>query len=306
MLMRILLWAILIGSLVMGYIGIQSGSATNAAIGIGVLVIGGFALFFLLKLFLHFGFILVKIILFGGLIAIIALSGLKGCQYLMDRGRSVNQQQVEQVQSLENEMVGQSMWEKAATFFSFSKQGLAPSHYVEHPQSNPEEQRVKVSPLPPKISGQVSAVRSGYLFQIGQHFVKLYGIDAPDPAQSCIDKRGERYNCGHKSKMMLERLILGKRLVCQVAGGDYKGNFIATCKLWDVDVGASMLTAGWAVADRNATPVYIPYEDEAHRNKAGLWAGKFIAPWDARHKRRQQEQTIIEQSQKGFWESLFQ
>lgn len=306
MLMRILLWAILIGSLIMGYIGIQSGSATNAAIGIGVLVIGGFALFFLLKLFLHFGFVLVKIILFLGLMAIIILSGLKGCQFLMDKGRSINQQQVEQVQSLESEMVGQSVWEKAVTFFSFSKRGMPTSHYTEPKQPEVETPRIKVSPLPPKISGQVSAVRSGYLFQIGRHFVKLYGIDAPDPAQSCVDKRGEWYNCGRKSKMMLERLILGKRLICQVAGGDYKGNFIATCKLRDVDVGASMLTAGWAVADRTATPVYIPYEDEAHRNKAGLWAGKFVAPWDARHKHKQQEQTAAGQSQKGFWESLFQ
>ena len=139
---------------------------------------------------------------------------------------------------------------------------------------------------------------------MGPHFVKLYGIDAPDPAQSCLDKRGATYKCGRKSKKMLERLILGKTISCQVAGGDYSGNYIATCKTRGVDVGASLLTAGWAVADRATTGVYTPYEDDAHRKKMGLWAGKFVAPWTARAKRARQVQA--KQEAKGsFWERLF-
>ena len=46
MLIRLLLWSVLVGSVVMGYLGYKTGSATNAAIGVGVLIVLGFALFF--------------------------------------------------------------------------------------------------------------------------------------------------------------------------------------------------------------------------------------------------------------------
>ena len=98
---KFLLWAILIGSIVMGYLGYQTGSATNAAIGIGIFIIGAFALFFILKLFLKLGFFVVKIILIFALIAIIILSGIKGCQYLVNKGNQVNQTQTEK--SIDND-----------------------------------------------------------------------------------------------------------------------------------------------------------------------------------------------------------
>lgn len=306
MLLKILLWAILIGSVIMGYLGYQSGSATNAAIGIGVFILGAFALFFILKLFLKLGFFVVKIILIVALIGIIVLSGMKGCQYLINKGDQVNQKQPEITDAMHSEMVGKSLWQKTLDFFSFSKSGMEkptpviPATLPQAPQQNP-----LVQPLPKTIQGKVTQVRSGYFFKIGTHFVKLYGIDAPDPDQTCYDKRGEEYRCGHQSKMMLEKLILGKIIDCQVAGGDYRQNYIATCKIKDTDVGVSMVSTGWAVADRRASKVYIPYEKEANQKNSGLWAGRFVAPWQARQEtkveRRQQKS-----AKKGFWESLFE
>ena len=95
MLMRIMLWAILAGSIVMGYFGYKTGSATNAAVGMGIIIVAAFAFFFIIKMLLHLGFFLIKILLIVGLIALVAVSGLKGCQYLMDSGRQVNSQQTQ-------------------------------------------------------------------------------------------------------------------------------------------------------------------------------------------------------------------
>ena len=304
MLIKIMLWAILLGSIIMGYFGYKTGSAENAAIGIGVLILAGFVLFFLLKIFLHVGFLVVKILLFIGLIALIALSGIKGCQYLTGHGREVNQKQVEEVKSFESEVAGKNFFGKMASFFSLSQNGLqkpVPGATVSKTVTPPAPQKPE---LPEKINGKVTAVMSGYLFKMGSHFVKLYGIDTPDPSQNCINERGEEYNCGHMAKLMLERLIFGKKISCQVVGGDYKENYIATCKIHNIDVGAGMITAGWAVADRNASQVYIPYEKEAHRKKAGLWRGKFVAPWQARRNRGEKQKSTTK-SEKGFWESLF-
>lgn len=306
MLLKILLWAILIGSVIMGYLGYQSGSATNAAIGIGVFILGAFALFFILKLFLKLGFFVVKIILILALIAIVVLSGLKGCQYLVNKGGQINQNQQEVVDAMHSEMVGKSLWQKMGDFFSFSRSGMnKPMPIIPATPQKTAQQNPLVPPLPKTIQGKVTQVRSGYLFKIGTHFVKLYGIDAPDPDQTCYDKRGESYKCGYQSKMMLEKLILNKHITCQVAGGDYRQNYIATCKIADTDIGVGMVRAGWAVADRRASKVYIPYEKEANQKNLGLWAGQFVAPWQARQEikteRRQQKS-----SKKGFWESLFE
>ena len=301
MLMKILLWAILIGSVIMGYFGYQSGSAANAALGIGVLLLVAFTLFFLIKLFLGFGFVVVKIILFVGLFALIAISGLKGCQYLMGQGRQANQEQPAQAQSFAQETAQQGFLERAVSFFSLSKNGAQTANKELIGQAQDNRQKL-APPLPPKISGRVDEVRSGYLFRIGKHFIKLYGIDSPDLKQTCLDKRGDSYACGRKTKMMLERLVLHKHVQCQIAGGDYQGNYIATCKVGSYDIGASLLKSGWGVADRAVSSVYIPYEGEAHRSKKGLWAGRFVAPWQARHHRTQ---TDTAKQKKGFWESLF-
>ena len=303
MLIRILLWAVVIGSIIMGIIGVQTGSATNAAVGIAILLIGAFLLFFLLKLFLHFGFFLVKLLLIIGLIALIAVAGVKSCQFLMgdkSPAPSVSEQPspAEENITLSSEFPAQSGWvQKMKNLLSFPK--------AQEPTSYPQPVRVTQRPLPKSVSGQVTEVRSGYLFRIDNHFIKLYGIDAPDPQQTCINSRGETYDCGRKSKLMLERLILNAYLTCQVAGGDYHQNFIATCKIQETDVGAAMILAGWAVADRRATAVYTPYEAEANQKQAGLWAGKFVAPWDARAKRTKSSEIKAKRKQKSFWESLF-
>ena len=305
MLMRFLLWAFLIGSIVMGYFGFKTGSATNAAIGMALFLVGGFVLFFLLKALLHFGILMVKVLLFLGLIALIVVAGLKGCEYMVKPDSKVPgatapapaNEQTEIVQPFVDSEPG--FFEKAMNFFSFKQNKKQPA-----PKPKNIQVPVKPAALPHQINAKVTEVRSGYLFKMGPHFVKLYGIDAPDPAQTCLDKRGSTYKCGKKSKKMLERLILGRTISCQIAGGDYSGNYIATCKTRGVDVGASLLTAGWAVADRATTSVYTPYEDDAHRKKQGLWAGKFMAPWTDRSKRIRHQQAQKE-AKKGFWESLF-
>ncbi|MBR6412052.1 MAG: thermonuclease family protein [Alphaproteobacteria bacterium] len=303
MLMRLLLWAILLGSVIMGYFGYKTGSATNAAVGMALFLGAGFILFFLLKALLHFGLLVVKIFLFLGLIALIVVAGLKGCEY-MTKGDipspdSEQKEQTEITQSFTDSKPG--LFQKAMDFLSFKKKKSQPRNVL----PNIPQESVKPATLPKSIQGKVTEVRSGYLFKIGKHYVKLYGIDTPDPGQSCLDRRGSTYKCGKKSRKMLERLILGHTLACQIAGGDYKGNYIATCKTRGVDVGASLLAAGWAVADRATTSVYTPYEDVAHRQKRGLWAGKFVAPWAARAKHVRQQQVKKEASKGGFWESLF-
>lgn len=302
MLLRIMLWAMLIGSLVMGYLGIQSGSATNTIAGIVILLIIGFSIYFLFKLLFRFGFWAVKGIMIILLISAIIIIGIRGCQFLFAKGKAVSQTAIEKTVDLGSELKNESIWSKVTSLFEFKKNK---DTTIASPSINTETENVKMVPaLPETISGEVTEIRSGYLFKIDHHFIKLYGIDAPDPIQNCRDKRNQVYDCGHESKQNLERLILGKTVLCQIAGGDYRENYIAACSIQGVDIGVAMVSIGWAVADRRATNVYIPYEDEARNKHAGLWSGKFVAPWQDRAKRAK-KRAVTPTSKKGFFDEWF-
>lgn len=305
MLMRIVLWAILVGSVAMTVLGFQTGSATNAVVGISIFLVGGLILYFILKGVLHFGLLAVKIILFLALIILLVIGGIKGCQVLRSHHTSTPvSQSADPTADLASQTFDNaipkpdSLWGKTKRFFSFS--GSTPAR---QPQPVTVARKAVQTPtLPKTIDGKVAEVRSGYLFRIDSHYIKLYGIDTPDPKQKCFDNNGKEYNCGSQSKSMLERMILNKKVSCQIVGGDYSGNYIATCKIKKTDIGVGMLTVGWAVADRKSTSVYIPYEEKAHKARLGLWAGHFVAPWKERQ--RVQESTNAS-SKGGFFESLF-
>jgi endonuclease YncB( thermonuclease family) len=43
-----------------------------------------------------------------------------------------------------------------------------------------------------------------------------------------------------------------------------------------------LVTNGCALAYRSYSTAYVPAELEAHKARAGTWAGEFVAPWDWR------------------------
>lgn len=114
--------------------------------------------------------------------------------------------------------------------------------------------------------------------------MKLYGVDAPDLNQVCLTKRGEQYACGKTAQNKLKKLLLNKKIDCQIVGQDQNNFYLTTCVIQGYDVGATMVSVGWAVAERHISQVYIPYEQQAHRAHEGLWAGKFMAPWEFRER----------------------
>ena len=82
--------------------------------------------------------------------------------------------------------------------------------------------------------------------------------------------------------MWLKNWITSNELECRVMQQDSKGNMVGTCALGQYDLGAALVNAGWAVAYRKYTDIYVPYERQAQANKRGLWQGRFYMPWDWR------------------------
>ena len=63
---------------------------------------------------------------------------------------------------------------------------------------------------------------------------------------------------------------------------DARGNMVGVCSLGQYDLGAALVNAGWAVAYTKYTDIYMPYQDNAMKQRVGLWQGRFYMPWDWR------------------------
>ena len=144
--------------------------------------------------------------------------------------------------------------------------------------------------VPPRQGtiGPVNEVNDGQTVEVQETRVLLYGIDSPHLSQECT-MNGIPYACGILAHAYLQRLIVGRVLLCHI---DRLGDERSWGRCGDTNASRSdiregaptlneqMVRAGWAVADRGQTRDYVPAEEEARREKRGLWAGEFVNPED--------------------------
>ena len=128
----------------------------------------------------------------------------------------------------------------------------------------------------------VARVLNGDTLMFSGKYFRLFGVDAPEPNQSCLDYRGRSYHCGKQAAQWLKDWIEGYYLDCKIMQTDSQGNMFGVCSLGDYDVGAALVNAGWAIALLEQSGIYAPYQVQAQQNKRGLWSGEFYAPKDWR------------------------
>lgn len=126
------------------------------------------------------------------------------------------------------------------------------------------------------ITGRARVV-DGDTLDMGGRRIRLFGIDAPESAQSC-ERDGAAYACGQAAKHYLEALVAGQPVNCHARDKDKYGRTVATCTVGEADINAAMVRAGWAVAYRQYSKAYVPLEEEARSRRAGIWAGTFEPP----------------------------
>lgn len=109
---------------------------------------------------------------------------------------------------------------------------------------------------------------------------RLYGIDAFELSQTCLDARSRPWRCGVAAKAALAERIEGQALECVVLDEDRDGWYIARCMGEDgTDIAAYMVRSALALA---GTDDYRAEEAEARRRRAGAWEGAFMPPWQWR------------------------
>ncbi len=126
----------------------------------------------------------------------------------------------------------------------------------------------------------IARVVDGDSLEIGNRRVRLFGVDAPELDQYCLDPQGQEYACGERARTALRRLVGEHPVQCLREGRDRFGRVLARCtSASGEELNTALVRTGWAVAyagaDGNA---YRRIEREAQRARAGLWTGSFTRP----------------------------
>ena len=76
-------------------------------------------------------------------------------------------------------------------------------------------------------------------------------------------------------------------VTCERKDSDRYGRVVALCRVYGEDLGAWMVGLGWALAYRAYSTRYVPAEELARSRGLGMWAGRFVPPWEWRREHRQ-------------------
>ena len=121
-------------------------------------------------------------------------------------------------------------------------------------------------------------VHDGDTLTVAGERIRLYAIDAPELNQTCEDRAGATYACGRLAKRHLDRLARGP-LRCEEIERDRYDRSVAICWADGRDLGAEMVSAGWARAYLSYSLRYASAEQAAQNARRGMWDGTFEAPW---------------------------
>ena len=133
------------------------------------------------------------------------------------------------------------------------------------------------------VSAQTAV--DGDKIEMGGTSYRLWGIDAPEMQQTCADG----WPAGVEAKNALAELLRGRKVTCNPKTLDRYGRTVATCWADDLDVAASMVLGGQALASPRYTRDYVTHEAVARAAGRGVHGHGCEKPWDwrARHRSNQ-------------------
>ncbi|WP_416235421.1 thermonuclease family protein [Nitrospirillum sp. BR 11164] len=108
--------------------------------------------------------------------------------------------------------------------------------------------------------------------------MRLYGIDAPDPGQTCQNRRGATYDCFAQATKELQAVVQDKIVRCTTKESPPKQRRLGVCTVEGRDVAGIMVRAGWALAYTALTPDYYNTQVLAMSHRAGMWGDGWNRP----------------------------
>jgi len=121
-------------------------------------------------------------------------------------------------------------------------------------------------------------VVDGDTLEVDGRVLRLYGIDAPELGQTCLDK-SKRWRCGLQAAVELRSLLgFWGNVACDTIRAEEEG-VRAICHDPQFNDPAEVLLArGLAIALPDSVPAYRRAEIQAKNAQLGIWRGEFVAP----------------------------
>lgn len=130
------------------------------------------------------------------------------------------------------------------------------------------------------LTGRVADVHDGDTLTLNGSRVRIWGIDAPELKQKCGGSA-----CGVVARDALRALVRGRVVTCVQKDRDRYQRVVAACAVGGRDLGEQMVRSGNALDYRRYSKGrYRQAERDAEARRAGIWSGRFVAPWDWRRK----------------------
>lgn len=152
------------------------------------------------------------------------------------------------------------------------------------PQSLPEPSSVVASNASTSHTDRTgrASVIDGDTIELHGERIRFHGVDAPESGQTCNDADGDKWRCGQKAAYQLSDKLGARTVSCEKKDMDRYGRTVAKCSVGGEDVGAWLVSNGWARAFTRYSTEYVDEETEAKDAKLGIWQGEHVAPWDYR------------------------
>lgn len=335
---KTIVWVIFLAAMYFGGVGTQSSSNFFQGMGFFSMVAALACLYIIFKLIWGPLGTMSRLLLVGGVVVYIAFSiglfngntlesFLSGIPHPQTYGLGENEDQTAEINALEIQMFGGEA-EKNADVSAPTAQsepterGNQPQMIVHkgntsHSSGNilntikswfssgnqtPQSSSKVLNPMDyPEMYGHPQVV-SGSILVLNGVRIKLFGIEAPEPTQTCENRYGNSYHCGKAAIIWMRDWLNKKNVSCRILSRIENNNTTGICFSDDgkYDVAAKIVYAGWAVAYTKHTRVYVDYEREAAEARRGLWSGRFYKPWDWRRLQNRKINIKIEQKSKGF------
>ena len=123
------------------------------------------------------------------------------------------------------------------------------------------------------VVGRPTHMTSNSLVVDGRRFL-LHGILVPNPDVPCVTT-GQQWSCGTESGKALKQLVGSHEVACIAMGYNEVGYSVARCYVGQKNLAASMVNAGWALADERITRDYVSQQIDARAYKKGFWSSQF-------------------------------
>jgi endonuclease YncB( thermonuclease family) len=131
------------------------------------------------------------------------------------------------------------------------------------------------------VTGSARVI-DGDTIELSRERVRLFGIDAPETAQTCVDSRGRNWGCGAAAANRLRQLTSTGTVTCEGSARDAYGRLLGVCSVQSREINVALVREGLAWAFVKYANDYVTIEQEARRAKRGVFAGVNTPPWEFR------------------------